>query len=82
MLFSKELWKYLQKCYRFSNRELQILKLLLAGLDNERIAKRLRIRYNTVRAHFGHIYKRVGVQDKAELIIQLFKIAQTHNKKR
>ena len=61
---------------------MQILKLLFVGLDNDRIAKRLRIRYNTVRAHFGHIYKRIGVQSKVELLIQLFKIVQTYSKKR
>jgi len=61
---------------------MQILKLLFVGLDNDRIAKRLRIRYNTVRAHFGHIYKRIGVQSKVELLIQLFKIVQTFSKKR
>lgn len=80
MLFSRTQWEYIQKCYRFSDREMQILKSLFDGLDNERIAKKLKIRYNTVRAHFGNIYKRVGVQSKVELVIQLFKIVQTYNK--
>ena len=59
---------------------MQILKLLLDGLDSDRIAQRLKIRYNTVKAHFGHMYKRAGVQNKAELIMQLFNVIHTYNK--
>ena len=82
MLFSNAQWKYLQNCYRFSDRQMQILKLLFAGLDSDRIAKKLKIRYNTVKAHFGKIYKRVGVQSKTEMVMQLFEVAQSHNKNR
>lgn len=80
MLISNTQWKHLQKCYHFSDREMQILKLLFDGLDNDEIATRLKIRYNTVKAHFGNIYKRVGAMSKTELVIQLFKVAQTYNK--
>jgi DNA-binding CsgD family transcriptional regulator len=69
-----------QKSYGFSERQLQILKLLLDGLDSDTTAQRLKIRYNTVKAHFGHIYKRAGVQNKAELIMQLFNVIHTYNK--
>ena len=80
MIFSDTQWQYLQKCYRFSDRQMQILRLLFGGLDSDRIAKKLKIRYNTVKAHFGKIYKCVGVQSKVELVIQLFEVAQTYNK--
>jgi DNA-binding NarL/FixJ family response regulator len=80
MLFSRVQWEYIQKCYRFSKRKMQILKLLFEGLENDKIAKKLKIRYNTVRAHFGNIYKRVGVQNKVQLVIQLFTIVQTYNR--
>ena len=59
---------------------MQILKLLFAGLDSDRIAKKLKIRYNTVKAHFGKIYKRIGVQSKTELVMQIFQVVQTYNK--
>jgi len=80
MLISKAKWNHVQKCYRFTERQMQILKLLLDGLDSDRIAQRLKIRYNTVKAHFGHMYKRAGVQNKAELIMQLFNVIHTYNK--
>ncbi len=80
MLFSREQWEHIQKCYRFSDRKMQILKLLLEGMENDKIAQKLKIQYNTVKAHFSNIYKRVGVQNKVQLVIQLFTIVQTYNR--
>ncbi len=80
MLFSREQWEHIQKCYRFSERKMQILKLLLEGMENDKIAQKLKIQYNTVKAHFGNIYKRVGVQNKVQLVIQLFTIVQTYKR--
>ncbi len=80
MSFSREQWEHIQKCYRFPERKMQILKLLLEGLENDKIAQKLKIQYNTVKAHFGNIYKRVGVQNKVQLVIQLFTIVQTYNR--
>jgi len=82
MLFRRERWEYIQKCYRFSERKMQILKLLFEGLENDQIAKKLKIRYNTVKAHFGNIYTRVGVQNKVQLVIQLFTIVQSHKRRK
>jgi len=80
MLISKEEWMDVQVSYEFTDRQMQILKLLLEGLDSDKIARRLKIRYNTVKAHFGHMYNRAGVQNKAELIMQIFNVLQTYNK--
>jgi len=80
MLISKEKWNRVQKGYGFTERQMQILELLLDGIDSEGIAQRLKIRYNTVKAHFGHIYKRAGVQNKAELIMQIFNVINAYQK--
>ena len=80
MSFNREQWEHIQKCYRFSERKMQILKLLFEGLENDKIAKKLEIRYNTVRAHFGNIYKHVGVQNKVQLVMQLFTIVQVYDR--
>lgn len=80
MLISKEKWIHVQMSYGFTNRQMQILKLLFEGLDSDKTARKLKIRYNTVRAHFGHIYKRAGVQNKAELIMHIFNVVQTYKK--
>ena len=70
----------MQKGYGFTERQMQILELLLDGIDSEGITQRLKIRYNTVKAHFGHIYKRAGVQNKAELIMQIFNVINAYQK--
>jgi len=80
MPFRRDQWEHIQKCYYFSERKMQILKLLFEGMENDMIAKMLKIRYNTVKAHFGNIYQRVGVQNKVQLVIQLFTIVQVYNK--
>lgn len=55
MSFSRDQWEHIQKCYRFSERKMQILKLLFEGTENDKIAQKLKIQYNTVKAHFGNI---------------------------
>jgi DNA-binding NarL/FixJ family response regulator len=80
MPFSRDQWEHIQKCYRFPERKMQILKLLFEGMENDKIAKMLKIRYNTVKAHFSNIYQRVGVQNKVQLVIQLFTIVQVYNR--
>jgi DNA-binding NarL/FixJ family response regulator len=80
MLISKKEWIHVQMSYGFTDRRMQVLKLLFEGLDSDKITRRLKIRYNTVKAHFGHMYNRAGVQNKAELIMQIFNVMQTYNK--
>ena len=80
MLISKKEWIHVQMSYGFTDRQMQILRLLFEGLDSDKIARRLKIQYNTVKAHFGHMYNRVGVKNKAELIMQIFNVMQTYNK--
>jgi DNA-binding NarL/FixJ family response regulator len=48
-----------------SNRELDVLELVAAGLNNEEIASRLFISTRTVERHLSNIYVRLGVSGKA-----------------
>jgi pimeloyl-ACP methyl ester carboxylesterase/DNA-binding CsgD family transcriptional regulator len=48
-----------------SNRELDVLELVAAGLDNEEIASRLFISVRTVERHLSNIYVKLGVSGKA-----------------
>lgn len=58
---------------RFSARELEVIKLLGAGLKTEEIAARLFISPYTVRAHKRNIFDRAEVRKTAELISKLTK---------
>ena len=47
-------------------RELEILRLLAAGLSNPRIADRLFVSVRTVHAHVRTVYRKLGVSSRAQ----------------
>jgi DNA-binding NarL/FixJ family response regulator len=51
-----------------SQRELEILKWLVNGLDYKAIAEKLFISPHTVRKHIGNIYQKLHVNSKAQAI--------------
>ena len=51
-----------------SEREMEILKWMVNGLDYKAIAERLIISPNTVRKHIGNIYQKLHVNSKAQAI--------------
>jgi DNA-binding CsgD family transcriptional regulator len=52
----------------FSTRERELLPLLLEGLSNEEIAKRLFISHHTVKNHVTAIFRKAGVANRYELL--------------
>jgi len=51
-----------------SARELEVLRLLVAGASNKAIAARLNLSENTVKSHISHIFGKLGVQSRAEAV--------------
>lgn len=51
-------------------REKQLLDLLLTGLTLETCARRLGITYATANTHINAIYKKLGVNSRAALILK------------
>ena len=49
-----------------SERELEVLQLVAAGLSNKAIAKRLGISLNTVKTHSKNIHSKLGVRNRTE----------------
>ena len=76
MVLNTKQWDYLRKCWHLTPREIQVAKLVCKGLDNEQIGDRLHIEYNTVRAHLGNIFRKVGVRGKATLILEFIDVLQ------
>ncbi|WP_165062580.1 helix-turn-helix transcriptional regulator [Adlercreutzia sp. ZJ154] len=54
--------------YDLSKREQEILHLLLAGHTMSVIADKLFISKNTVKSHYYHMYRKLGVNSKQEVI--------------
>jgi len=49
-----------------TERELDVLKLMAAGLTNPEIAEKLVVSAGTVKKHASHIYKKLGVHSRTE----------------
>ncbi len=74
MVFKKRQWEYLSKCWHLTPREIEVAKLVCDGSDNKQISKRLDIAYNTVRAHLGNIFRKVGAKGKAGIILEFIEV--------
>ncbi len=57
----------------FSEREKEVIELLLQGKSNKQIALSLAISQNTVEYHLKNIYKKLGVSSRIEAVLQLGK---------
>jgi len=76
MVLKAKQWDYLRKTWHLTPREVQVAKLVCEGLDNEQIGHKLHIEYNTVRAHLGNMFRKVGVRGKATLILEFVAVMQ------
>jgi two-component system, NarL family, response regulator LiaR len=52
-----------------TGREVEILKLIAAGMPNKQIALRLKISEKTVRNHISHIYEKLHIYDRAQAVL-------------
>jgi len=75
-MFSSKQWKYIQKGFHLTPRQTQIAKLVCEGLNNNQIAKKCHITYNTARTHVNHICAKIAVHGRAELILRLIKVTK------
>ncbi len=76
MVFKARQWGYLGKCWHLTQQEVEVAKLVCAGLDNEQIGRKLRITYNTVRAHLGNMCRKVGARGKSGLILEFVAVLE------
>jgi len=63
--FDKELMQ------RLSPQEIEVSKLVLHGLSNDAIAKKLSITTRTVKAHLSSIFSKLHVSDRLSLVLLL-----------
>ncbi len=54
-----------------SQRETEVLYLVMRGETNQAIAKQLDVAIGTVRKHLGHVFDKLGVQSRTEAIAQV-----------
>ena len=51
-----------------SEREMDVLRLIVAGLSNPEIAEELVIAVSTVKSHINHIYGKLGVSRRTQAV--------------
>ncbi len=54
--------------YNISDREEEVIKLVIEGKSNKEIEEELYISFNTVKNHIYNIYKKIGVKSRTQLI--------------
>ena len=57
------------KNFNLSSREQEILKHIIKGYSNPKIAQILSISESTVKAHLGKIYEKLGVANRIEAVV-------------
>jgi DNA-binding CsgD family transcriptional regulator len=67
----------LTQASQFSEREKEVIELLLQGASNKEIARALYITESTVESHLTKIYAKLGVRSRAEAIIRLRELGKT-----
>jgi len=68
--------KMIAKCsnkYELTNREQEVLGLIISGKSNNEIAEDLFISINTVKKHLTHIFKKTKVKNRTELTSIIYK---------
>lgn len=58
-----------RKAFGLSKREAEIMELLIRGRSAQSIAEEKFISYNTVRTHISHIYRKLEVHNREELVV-------------
>jgi len=51
-----------------TDRQLQLLEMAQKGMKNRDIALKLGLAEKSIKTYFGHIYQRLGVRNKKELL--------------
>ena len=59
-----------KEAVRFTDRELQVLRLLVTGLGNREIAESLDLDESTVKAHLSRLMRKVGAKNRVELTME------------
>jgi len=61
-----------RECYGLTERESEVLRLLTEGLSNSEICERMTVSISTVKKHIYHLFGKMQVKSRTQLIHQLY----------
>lgn len=76
-LFTRREWIDLTNQLGLSGRQAQIARCLLEGRGDKQVAHELGITVPTVRTYLGRMFVKLDVQDRNELIVNIFREFRT-----
>lgn len=71
-----DIWSEVAVTLDLTPQQCKVVNLILRGYCDKQIAAELKLSYSTVRTHLGRLFQRIGAQDRSELILAIFAIAQ------
>lgn len=69
-LLDDKQWRYIQRRYHISPRELEVAKLVCKGFVNGNIAKKLKVKPGTVKTHLKSIFGKTRARNKITLLLR------------
>jgi DNA-binding NarL/FixJ family response regulator len=70
VLLNQKQWRYIQRRYHVTPREVDVAKLVCMGLVNADIAERLGIKPATVKVHLKSLFGKVCVRSKITMLLR------------
>jgi DNA-binding CsgD family transcriptional regulator len=72
----------LRRKFRFTRREMDVLRRVLSGLKNTEVAEELNISEQTVKEYLQNVYAKIGVRNKFELVSSILTRSKVSTAKR
>jgi DNA-binding CsgD family transcriptional regulator len=69
-LFDEKQWRYVQRRYHISPRELEVAKLVCQGFVNGDVAKRLNVKQGTVKTHLRSIFAKTHAKNRITMLLR------------
>jgi DNA-binding CsgD family transcriptional regulator len=69
---SAQEWALLERDLSLSPRQVEIMRLISQGMSDKQIAWQLSISFYTVRSHMGRLFHKCSVNDRLELLAQMY----------
>ena len=70
-MFNQPVWAAITRSFNLSNRELQLVRGVFDDCTDFSIASALKISAHTVHTHFGRLYHKLRVANRAQLIVRV-----------